>query len=448
MNTFKLKNLRCSVIKLNKDGIAYVDHNVKLEDSPWVDYLINKSTTKLFDSFKATQKHPDHPDDYWYPLEKFDRLVENIKKKGYINEFCNNSNIQNSWNGKDWPGGKGPIKIGPNGKIGDGHHRCCILYYFYGPEYEIQLKNFLIHNIPPKQNEKGILLVWPKHFYFKDTIRDELKTNNYTILSEQQIQVTPQFVKNLLREIHYPKSWWNENLELETKKRLSTETEIEQDLFYFIVEKKNIHQYLKGFKKKIREKYNLDKSYFHLCDPDCMEHLGQNCKCTTKPNEFEQEFNKHIHLLTNKNAIHFLTHSVYRPEHNFYKFFNEYNQILKHNDQNLSEYCIDNGGILAAYGIRDTHDIDYLTTTNTIINHSDIGCENKNHQAEYKTLELSIKDIIENDENHFWHFGLKFMSLSILKRFKFNRTHTIGTGHTHIREKDINDYKLISDLIL
>ena len=39
------------------------------------------------------------------------------------------------------------------------------------------------------------------------------------------------------------------------------------------------------------------------------------------------------------------------------------------------------------------------------------------------------------------------MSLDILKKFKYNRTHTIGTGHKQIRQKDINDYNLISNFI-
>ena len=81
----KLKNLYCSIIKLNDKGFAYVDHNVKIEDSPWIDYLKNNSTEKLYESFKATQKHPDHKDDYWYPIEKFDLLVENMIKYGYKN---------------------------------------------------------------------------------------------------------------------------------------------------------------------------------------------------------------------------------------------------------------------------------------------------------------------------------------------------------------------------
>ena len=31
----KLKNIKCSVIKLDKNNKVYVDNRVKIEDSPW-----------------------------------------------------------------------------------------------------------------------------------------------------------------------------------------------------------------------------------------------------------------------------------------------------------------------------------------------------------------------------------------------------------------------------
>ena len=75
-----------------------------------------------------------------------------------------------------------------------------------------------------------------------------------------------------------------------------------------------------------------------------------------------------------------------------------------------------------------------------------MGCENVNHKTEYERLGYSIEDIINNEENYFYRFNMKFMSINNLRKFKYNRTHTIGTGHKEIRQKDINDYNLIKDL--
>jgi hypothetical protein len=292
---------------------------------------------------------------------------------------------------------------------------------------------------------KGIIIIWPKYNHFKNTIISELQINNYEIIKEHSFNVNKNYIKNFLSEIHYGKEWWSKNLIPEVEKRLNADTI--QNLDYLIVEKSDIYLIFKKFKKDLREKYKIDKSYFHLCDPDCYKHLGLNCNCATDPNEFKKEFNNHIHMLTNKNSIHFLTNSTYNTEYKFYKFFDIYVNILKNNNLDINNFCVDNGGILAAYGIRDTHDLDYLTTTNILINNQYISCENKNHKVEYEKLGYNINDLINNDDNYFYHFGIKFMSLEILKKFKYNRTHTIGTGHKEIRKKDICDYNLINKLL-
>ena len=291
---------------------------------------------------------------------------------------------------------------------------------------------------------KGIILIWPKHNDFKNIMLEELNEKNYKIIEVNYIDVNKNYITNLLREIHYGKEWWRENLLKEVEKRLCTNEP--QRLIYLIVASENIHLNFKKFKKYVREKYSLDKSYFHLCDPDCKNHLGLNCNCPTDIEEFKFEFDKHIHYIKNKNAIHFLNNSIYKEDYNFYKFLNTYKIILEYNILNTNKFCIDNGGILAAYGIRDTHDLDYLTTTTCIFDKYNVGCENENHKVEYERLGYTIENIINDEENYFYHFNMKFMSIDILKKFKYNRTHTIGTGHKEIRQKDINDYNLIKDL--
>ena len=145
---FKLKDLKCYVHKLDKKNKFFID-TVSIKDSPWVIYLTLKDTKPVYDSFKATQTQPDFPNDYWYDIKDFDKLVESIKKYGYKKEFCNNEKFQNEFNGDNWTGGKGVIKISRNKHIGDGHHRCAILYYLYGPEYEINLDGNVLQDIEP-----------------------------------------------------------------------------------------------------------------------------------------------------------------------------------------------------------------------------------------------------------------------------------------------------------
>jgi len=147
----KLSDITCSVIKFKEDKKeVYVDNNVQLKDSPWFIYLTTKNTDSLYESFYATRKHNDHKNDYWYNIKNFDKLFLSIKLFGYRKKLCNNSQFQNRFNGNKWQGGKGPIKIDKNGKICDGHHRCVILYYLFGPNYIINIDKFkFVNDIRP-----------------------------------------------------------------------------------------------------------------------------------------------------------------------------------------------------------------------------------------------------------------------------------------------------------
>lgn len=296
----------------------------------------------------------------------------------------------------------------------------------------------------------AILIIWPSHNTpnFVNIIKKELVENQFTIINNKNITVSKRYVENILREIHYGKKWWDINIIPESNKRINNDTN-SQNICYLNIKKNNIHLCCKQIKKYIRNKYKLDKSYFHISDPDCLKHLGKNCDCSCNKMEFKNETMKHVHFLTNKNNIHFLNFANYNNTYNFNTYLNKYKFYLNKHKLDPFHFCIDNGGILAAYGIRDTHDLDFLTLYNDNIdfNDKDVGCENMNHRHEYNILKLSIQDIINNPANFFYHFGVKFMSLNILKKFKYNRTHTIGTGHKKIRQKDINDFNLIQSLL-
>ena len=67
------------------------------------------------------------------------------------------------------------------------------------------------------------------------------------------------------------------------------------------------------------------------------------------------------------------------------------------------------------------------------------------HINEFKKLKLNIETIIKNPEYHFYHYNKKVLDIKLLKKFKFNRTQNIVEGQSKIREKDINDYKMMCD---
>ena len=185
----------------------------------------------------------------------------------------------------------------------------------------IKHQNFNLENaILEQMYSIGIILIWPKHSNFKDTIKKELIENNYTICFEKQFNVNELFIMNLLREIHYNKTWWDNHIQPETQKRINSDNQL---LTLLIVNIDEIHNKFKSFKRFIREKYNIDKSYFHFSDHDCFKHLGQNCDCKNNAKDFIIESCKHLNLLLNNNSLHFLKHAQFK-NYQFNQYLNKY----------------------------------------------------------------------------------------------------------------------------
>ena len=297
----------------------------------------------------------------------------------------------------------------------------------------------------------AIIIIWPKHYNFINELNNEIISNQFNIEYSNNLDINYTYLTNLLRYIHYGKKWWVDNLTNEVNKRFDNSNTLQ----YLIISGTDLHKKIKNFKKTIREKYKIDKSYFHISDPDCFDHLGIQCNCNVNNHVFYNETRKHINMLKHTNTIKFLKSASYNSCFRFHQFMKDYiNTFNIDNNLIKDNFCIDNGGILAIHGIRDTHDLDFLycdknsdKIENIDLKTPNVGCENINHQLEYNRLGHSIHDIIHNPKNYFYYLDFKVMDISILQRFKFNRTHTIGTGHKAIRQKDINDYKLICDFL-
>ena len=142
----KLGDLLISMCRYDNIKGQY-EEKINIKKSPWYIYLLNGNTDLIFKNFEEIRKHSLHPNDYSYPIEDFDKLVLSIKEKGYQLNLCNNPNFQNNFNGSNWKGGKGPVKIGDDNFVWDGHHRCVILLFLYGENYEIKVKNNVLQSI-------------------------------------------------------------------------------------------------------------------------------------------------------------------------------------------------------------------------------------------------------------------------------------------------------------
>ena len=260
----------------------------------------------------------------------------------------------------------------------------------------------------------GIVIIWDNNYNNK--IIEDITKNNIELIYSKKIETTLQFTENLLREIHMEKPWWEKNLKEQSKKRYNG------NLTYHVFVGEEIYKIFRSIKNTIRNKNKLDKHIFHFSDPDCLQHIGTKCHCESDRKDFLTEVYKHINLLMNKNTLHFLTNSKHNKKLLFHSYFKEYCDFLSKNNLNSDNFIIDNGGVLSLYGLRDAHDLDFLTTEKIKCNEKNVDCMNNLHSNELKKLKLNIETIIKNPEHHFYHYNKKVLDIKILKDFKFNRT--------------------------
>jgi hypothetical protein len=90
--------------------------------------------------------------------------------------------------------------------------------------------------------------------------------------------------------------------------------------------------------------------------------------------------------------------------------------------------------VMAAYGLREAKDIDYLYRKNPIMAASSlISPHNQYLEVHYRE---TIDNLIMNPRNYFYCHGVKLISIDSLARLKMNRG----------ENKDIVDLKLLESL--
>lgn len=285
----------------------------------------------------------------------------------------------------------------------------------------------------------GAVIIWPQALTLglDEQVVDDL-SKVVDIVYRTDVELSPKGGKNLLMQIHDGKPWWEKEIDNEAPKRFKGST-----LHFILFKYKNIAD-LRKWKKDFREELGLGKVIFHLSDPDCEKHIGIQCDCKPDVKQFHNETLKHVHLLLNSNSLKFLEDATPCRLEKFDHHFKLFKSWLKDKKINPQDCCIDNGTVLAAYGLRDSHDLDFLYSGHFIdTGIPGVDCHNFFYQEikEQLNLELDKDEIINNPEHHFYYKGIKFYNLEILEQIKRDR---LVNGAR--REKDERDYKLIQEL--
>ncbi len=165
-------------------------------------------------------------------------------------------------------------------------------------------------------------------------------------------------------------------------------------------------------KKKIRSLFDMGNFPVHI-------------------NDDHEEAVQLANIYFNKNGLDWLFSTPFRNA------TNQEGNVIELNDYFLkfgispNEICVTGSGVLSAYGLRQSDDIDCISLKeNMIIEYGNIS----SHESERRFYSNSFPKLICEHHNYFVISGIKYLSISNIARFKLKR---------HEFFKDIKDLFLI-----
>jgi len=114
-------------------------------------------------------------------------------------------------------------------------------------------------------------------------------------------------------------------------------------------------------------------------------------------------------------SIEFVNRRSLQEMPNFNRLLSTYRDALAYTEDQ-DDFCIDGSAVMAAYGIRDCHDIDYIFHSGCLNLSPDPLISSHNEYGRYYTNTLD--DIIFDHRNHFYLDGMKFASLALVRDWK------------------------------
>jgi len=347
-------------------------------------------------------------------LNEFDNLLNSIKANGFA----------------------GFLPVGNNNVIIDGAHRLAaslsfdqrvpVIKFDVDPaRYDYQY--FLERGLDPEVADSMALefcrlspnmviaVVFPVANGKDDEVQNILKEYGQ-IAYEKQVVFLELGRHNLIRQLYRNESWLGADGDITPGLRHHVEQRFLNDRpvkFYFLV-CRDISK-IKEAKARVRALFDLQNDSIHI-------------------NDTHEETLRIAEQILTLNSLHFLNHAQPWLSKNFLSMFAEYQQEIKKQNLDKDNLCIDSGSVLAAYGLRDTNDLDYLHLGDemALAMNSKISA----HNAELVYHAAPLGDLLFDPRNYFYYDGMKFISLPTLRRMKEKRNES----------KDVKDLLLIDSL--
>jgi len=261
-----------------------------------------------------------------------------------------------------------------------------------------------------------IVTVFPSANGQENQIQKILQENGDIVYSKA-VNLIGQGPVLLMRQMYSGEKWigsWNNNFQGARQKAALCFTR-SGPVRVYVLETDQIHR-VNEAKRQIRDLFKIENHSIHI-------------------NDTHAETVRLAQVFFNTNSIHFLNHALPKRYGQFNLLFDYYSNWLCNQLADKECFCIDGSAVMAAYGIREARDMDFLFFGNDdlVTGHKLVSCHN--HEVHHYTT--SRDDIIFNPENHFYFNGLKFASMNMVRSMKAKRA----------EDKDDRDLTLIDDFL-
>lgn len=220
-------------------------------------------------------------------------------------------------------------------------------------------------------------------------------------VAQKRVTVTRQGRANLIRRLYRGEPWLGSSVR-PTPGLLYHVTsrflEGEPVRFVFFVSRDG--EATRQAKARIRALYGLGNDSVHI-------------------NDTHQQTVSIAESVLNANGIHYLNNARPAAFGNFTRLFEALKRWLGQESLERSRICVDGSAVLAAYGLRDANDLDYLYAGAPEPHAPEalISC----HNAELVHYGAALDDLVLDPRNHFYVDGVKFLSLSRIREMKAKR---------------------------
>jgi len=284
--------------------------------------------------------------------------------------------------------------------------------FFSSKHMDVTQLDYLALNYAMMKKNTFVAVVFPIIIEKIDESKEIIRKKG-SIVYEKQIMLNANGMQNLIHQMYKNEPWiMNEN-----KKNSGIATHVlkryvpGKPITILLVESDGETE-MREAKNEIREMFNFGNFPVHIGDT-------------------HEETILLARQVFNENGVDFLNMAEPKVFNTFGSYFSKYKSWAGSKANTC--HCIDSSSVMAAFGLRDVKDLDFLSLDE--IDCPDNGINNHNKEAEH--YETSIKTIIENPHNHFSYDGAKFTSIKILYKMKKKRA-----GY-----KDQNDLILIKSAL-